>query len=152
MNVIAFTKINLPYGWLGNMAPYPVVYEGKRYRTTEALFQCLRFKEYPEVQEAIRECASPMGAKMVAKKNRALADCTKDIENMKLCLELKLEQHPQLKTWLLLTKDAILIEDVTKRMRSKTAMVWGAAKVGDSWVGNNLLGELWMEIRNSLQD
>ena len=27
-NVIAFTKVALPYGWLGNMAPFPVKHEG----------------------------------------------------------------------------------------------------------------------------
>lgn len=149
-NTIAFTKVNLPFGWLSNMAPYPVTYQDKRYRTTEALFQCLRFETHPEVQEAIRECASPMGAKMIAKKNRVLADCTKDIENMKLCLKLKLEQHPQLNNWLHWTEDALIVEDCTARKTSRTAKVWGAVKVGEEWVGENLLGKLWMEIRSSI--
>lgn len=149
MTTIAFTKVNLPFGWLGNMAPYPVTYEGKRYRTTEALFQCLRFKAHPEVQDEIRECASPMAAKMVAKKNRALADTSNDVENMKLCLHLKLEQHPVLKNWLYWTKDALIVEDATKRKTSSTARTWGAVKNGDSWEGQNLLGKLWMEIRST---
>ena len=38
-SIIAFTKVALPFGWLGNMAPYPVTYGGKAWRTTEALFQ-----------------------------------------------------------------------------------------------------------------
>lgn len=37
--VIAFTKVKSPYGWLGNMSPYPVHYQGRTYRTTEALFR-----------------------------------------------------------------------------------------------------------------
>ena len=42
MNEIWFTKVNLPYGWLGNMAPYPVLHDGCRWLTTEALFQAMR--------------------------------------------------------------------------------------------------------------
>lgn len=38
MNEIWFTKVDLPYGWLGNMAPYPVLHDGCRWLTTEALF------------------------------------------------------------------------------------------------------------------
>ena len=68
MEVISFTKVSLPYGWLGNMAPYPVKYNNVRYRTTEALFQSLRFMNHPDVQVLIQENKSPMGCKMVAKK------------------------------------------------------------------------------------
>jgi hypothetical protein len=28
MNEIAFTKVDLPFGWLGNMANFPIRYEG----------------------------------------------------------------------------------------------------------------------------
>jgi predicted NAD-dependent protein-ADP-ribosyltransferase YbiA (DUF1768 family) len=42
MNEIWFTKVNLPYGWLGNMAPYPVLHDGCSWLTTEALFQAMR--------------------------------------------------------------------------------------------------------------
>jgi predicted ATP-grasp superfamily ATP-dependent carboligase len=40
---ITFTKTSLPFGWLGNMAPYPIEYLEKTWRTAEALFQALRF-------------------------------------------------------------------------------------------------------------
>src|SRR5262249_49560871 len=63
--VIAFTKVDLPYGWLGNMAPFPVMHDGRGYRTTEALFQALRFDQEP-IREAIRGEKSPMAAKMRA--------------------------------------------------------------------------------------
>ena len=26
--VISFTKVDLPYGWMGNMSPFKVVYDG----------------------------------------------------------------------------------------------------------------------------
>lgn len=59
--IIAFTKVDLPYGWLGNMAPYPVAYEDLTYRTTEALFQALRFKDRA-IRQQIHAEKSPMAA------------------------------------------------------------------------------------------
>jgi predicted NAD-dependent protein-ADP-ribosyltransferase YbiA (DUF1768 family) len=50
--IITFTKVNLPFGWMGNMSPYPINYMDKTWRTTEALFQALRFNE-EEIQEAL---------------------------------------------------------------------------------------------------
>jgi predicted NAD-dependent protein-ADP-ribosyltransferase YbiA (DUF1768 family) len=66
MAIISFSKVALSYGWLGNMSPYPIIYEGKEWRTVEALFQSLRFTD-ENIIEAIRNEKSPMGAKMKAK-------------------------------------------------------------------------------------
>jgi predicted NAD-dependent protein-ADP-ribosyltransferase YbiA (DUF1768 family) len=68
--MILIPKVADPNGCWGNMAAYPVVYQGKEYRTTEALFQSLRFDDQ-EVVEGIRAEKSPMGAKFVAKKHKA---------------------------------------------------------------------------------
>jgi ribA/ribD-fused uncharacterized protein len=152
MNVIAFTKVSLPYGWLGNMAPYPIEYEGKRYRTSEALFQCLRFNGHLDVQETIRAQKSPMAAKMMARKHRHLFDrpewdeAEDDIPRMRRCLELKLAQHPSLVTQLLDTGDALLVEDCTARPRG-SARFWAAVREHDAWSGRNVLGTLWMDLR-----
>ena len=66
MKYISFTKVALPYGWLGNMSPHPVTYNEEVWRTTEALFQALRFND-PSIQKEIRDEKSPMGAKLKAK-------------------------------------------------------------------------------------
>jgi predicted NAD-dependent protein-ADP-ribosyltransferase YbiA (DUF1768 family) len=57
---IAFTKVTLPYDWLGNMAPYPITFAGKVWKTSEALFQALRFDD-ASIQELLRSQTSPMG-------------------------------------------------------------------------------------------
>ncbi len=157
MKTIAFTKVKLDYGWLGNMSPFPIEYKGELYRTTEALFQCLRFIEHPEVQQEIRKQKSPMAAKMKAKKNRHLLnrgndwnENEEDIENMRLCLELKLKYHPVLKKKLLDTGEAQIKEDCTARPRG-TAKFWGAVYEDGKWVGQNVLGTLWMEMRSKLR-
>lgn len=153
---IAFTKVKLPYGWLGNMAAFPVEYDGKTYATTEALFQALRFTKNPDVQELIRLEKSPMSAKLVAKSKVELMDdgilySEKDIENMRLCLKLKLEQHPQLKEELLATEDITIIEDCSKRPHG-SGLYWGAARTENGWEGKNILGVLWMEERLALKN
>ena len=68
--VITITRVRDRYGWLSCMSPHPIEYRGEIYRTCEALFQCLRFQNHPEVQEEIRACPSPMGAKMIARRER----------------------------------------------------------------------------------
>ena len=150
---ILIRKVKEPHGWLGNMSPYPVDFEGKQFRTTEALFQSLRFQN-EEVIEAIRAEKSPMAAKFAAKKHKKgmvvepLSES--DVENMKLCLKLKVEQHPELRDRLLATGDAVIIEDCTKRKRG-SGLFWGAGLDDGSWIGQNTLGKLWMEIRHGLR-
>jgi predicted NAD-dependent protein-ADP-ribosyltransferase YbiA (DUF1768 family) len=152
--VITFTKVRLPNGWLGNMAPFPVKHEDLVYPTTEALFQALRFDD-KGIREAIRSHKSPMAAKMTAKANANRMVVTRlsnlDIDNMRLCLKLKLEQHPALVPLLLETKQATIVEDASSR-RGGSALFWGAAKVGETWVGENQLGKLWMERRIALKE
>lgn len=152
--VIAFTKVDLPWGWLGNMAPFPVEYEGKVWGTTEALFQSMRYNK-ENIKEIIRKEVSPMGAKMKAKKYRdqycVEPRSEEDVENMIKCIKLKLEQHPQLVTKLKNSGDYLIVEDVTERIKkgSKTsALFWGAAKdKSGNWFGENRLGKIWMDLR-----
>lgn len=152
MDVISFTKVSLPYGWLGNMSPFPIEFAGKTWRTSEALFQALRFKD-EAIQELIRAEKSPMGAKMVMNENSehiiVEKHSNKDLMNMKMCLKIKLAQHPNLVDLLISTGDLPIIEDVTKRGDVGGNLFWGAMLVNDEWVGQNKLGKLWMEIRET---
>ena len=149
MAVISFTKVELPYGWLGKMYAAPITYNGKIYRTSEALFQALRF-DNPEIQELIRAEKSPMAAKMVATKHKKemkiVAREKEYIQNMALCLQLKFDQHPALKEKLLKTKDHILIEDIGNR-NGENHLFWGMKKINGVWTGNNMMGKLLMELR-----
>lgn len=154
--MIAFTKVKLPYGWLGNMAPYPVSHKRTTFRTSEALFQALRFEESSPIVKTIRDEKSPMAAKMVAKSNRTKMivepQSPTDLANMRYVIYLKLRHHPTLKTMLIDTGDEEIIEDVTARSHG-SGLFWGAAKnVNNVWVGENHLGKIWMVTRNYLQN
>lgn len=148
---IGFTKVALPYGWLGNMSPHPVEMNGVLWKTTEALFQALRFND-DKIREAIRAQKSPFSAKLVAKANRSamqVVPCSvQDVENMRRCLLLKIEQHPELMVELRKTDKAILFEDVSSRGDRGSNLFWGAKLVNEKLVGENTLGKLWMELRS----
>lgn len=151
MSEISFTKVALEYGWMGNMSPHPVVHNGLTYRTSEALFHALRLPEGHEGREKIREQKSPMAAKMVSKtlKDEYVVEpwSAEDVTNMIFCVKLKMEQHPELMSWLLATGDAMIYEDVSSRDRGSGSF-WGASKTSGEWVGENILGQILMEVRD----
>jgi N-glycosidase YbiA len=153
MAYIGFTKTDLPYGWMGNMFAAPMSYDEKKWLTSEALFQALRFSEV-EIREKIRTMKSPMSAKMVAKslKEKMVVKplSEKDLDNMRLCLRLKFTQHPALRDKLLRTGDHIIFEDVSAKHGARHRF-WGAVRVADRLEGDNMLGKLLMELREELR-
>jgi ribA/ribD-fused uncharacterized protein len=150
--MIAFTKVALPFGELGNMSPHRITYLGKRWKTAEALFQALRFED-EEIREELRSLASPMAVKMRTKRYRERMTIEprsqQDLDNMRLVLRLKADQNPEVKRILLATKDNEIIEDCTNRNRG-SAKFWGAALVDGQWQGENWLGKLLMELRTKM--
>jgi len=149
---ITFTKVSLPFGWMGNMAPFPIDYDGKSWRTLEHLFQALRFGD-EATQEQIRTEPSPMWAKIIAKRNEAemvvVQRGGQDVANMEKVLRLKLQQHPELRQKLLKTGNRTIIEDCTRR-KGGSGLFWGATWENGQWVGQNVLGKLWMKLRQEL--
>jgi len=152
MKEYLIVTVNDANGRLSNMYASPIEYDGKKFLTCEALFQWLRFPNHPEVQKEIFEARSPMTAKMKARKNKDLLNRVKwdeaeeDIERMRMCLKLKIEQHPELKDDLKKTEDGIIIEDCSTRDK-ESARFWGCVRVDGKWRGRNVLGELLMELR-----
>lgn len=144
---IAFRRVKGPYGWLSNMSPHPV----NGFRTAEAMFQAYRFPSYGKVYNAILTEKSPMGAKMVAKKHAnymiVVPRSEADLRTMRMVLELKVNEHPELLKALLATGDELIVEDVSARP-NESGLFWGAALQPDgTWHGNNQLGKMWMELR-----
>ena len=156
--VISFTKVKLAHGWLGNMSRFAIEWDGRTWPTTENLFQAMRFKDFIK-QEEIRAINNPFASKLKAK---SLAKdggydveprSEADLDNMRICIRLKLEQHPDLKGVLRGTGDTIIHEDVTARGRGASNMFWGALlnKEGE-WEGESWLGRIWEEERAKLEE
>jgi ribA/ribD-fused uncharacterized protein len=146
---ILIKRVKDEYGWLSNMYPSPLTYKDRLYPTCEHLFQCLRFPNNPEIQDHIRIQISPMTAKMVAKAHKDLAvgvGSDTDLYNMRMCINLKLLNYPEILKKLIDTGDSIIIEDCSAR-DNVSGRFWGMVKVGKIWEGENWLGRIWMEIR-----
>lgn len=144
--MICFRKVREEYGWLSNMSPHPVGV----WRTAEALFQAMRFKDQAIITE-IHSQKSPMAAKLVAKKHLDKMVVTprspEDLDNMRHILRAKLMCNQQLIKALLETGDQEIVEDVTNRP-NESGLFWGKILNGP---GENTLGKLWMELRAELR-
>jgi ribA/ribD-fused uncharacterized protein len=151
-----FGKIKEPNGWMGNMAPYPITYNGQVWLTVEALFQSMRFND-PLIKEIIRVEKSPMAAKMKAKSQRAnyiIAPMSpQDIANMEACVLLKFQQHPKIARLLMATGNHPIYEDASGRNKPND-LFWGAHRDPRNPImpinGQNMMGEILMKVRGIL--
>ena len=145
---VVFRKTREAFGGLSNMAGgFPLLVNGVRIRTSEALYQACRFPHLPDVQRLIIAQRSPMTAKMKGKTvptevhgetgNRVR------VTVMRWCLRVKLAQNWEFFSKLLLdTGDRAIVE------QSRRDDFWGAKPVDDrTLVGMNVLGRLLMELR-----
>lgn len=149
--VVSFRKTREAFGGLSNMAAgYPLLVEGVRIGTSEALYQACRFPHLPEIQRLIIAESSPMTAKMRSKPYRGNSRDDWDnvrIPIMKWCLRVKLAQNWNKFGQLLLeTGDRPIVED------SSRDDFWGAIR-GEPGIfnGRNVLGRLLMDLRERLR-
>lgn len=128
---------------------YPIKINNIQILSSEALYQAMRFPNYPEIQKEIILQKSPMTAKMKSKKYREYT--RSDWEDIKLiimrwCLRVKLIQNwDKFGSLLLSTKGKDIVEESNKDS------FWGAIP-SDKYllVGVNALGRLLMELRDEL--
>jgi len=147
-----FFKTRELYGELSNMRHgYPLEWEGRLVHSSEALYQAHKFRHGTEAFEIVLSQKNAMVSKMKAKKFRA--DIRYDWDSVKLdvmnyCVRLKYHQHQH-------DMDAVL--DMTLDMpiveKSRKDRLWGAVNdYRGHLVGENLLGHLWMIIRDERPD
>jgi ribA/ribD-fused uncharacterized protein len=137
------------FGELSNFSSeFPLDVNGDLFYTSEALYQSLKFPEFPDLIEKIRSHKNPYLSKQVAvKSNYCVRLDWQDVnlDLMKGVLELKYKQH---KT----TLDKVLdsTENTTIVEKSFRDSFWGAVPYDDSiLIGRNILGHLWMQIRDT---
>lgn len=150
--VISFYKVDETYGGLSNMSGkyFHLQVNDILVRSSESLYQCLRFTSHPEIQKEILENKSPKGSKMVSKKYRK--EFTREdfdeikVELMYWCLKVKLCSHPLLFGGLLdRTGDKEIVEI------SKSDCFWGCVREKENEnlvTGENVLGKLLMDLRS----
>ncbi len=147
---ITFKSTKGNYGALSNMAPnYPLSINGVIVLNAEALYQCMRFPDYPEIQREILKFGSPISAK---KYGRSVIENTRKDWNkyrfsiMRLCLEIKLYQNYTTFSQMLLDTNDLPIVEYTDKDK-----VWGAILEGEYYIGTNALGRLLMELREKVK-
>jgi ribA/ribD-fused uncharacterized protein len=144
MNPIQFYRVSEPYGEFSNFSPHPFDLKGKVWPTTEHYFQAQKFAG-TEHEELVRLAKSPMvAARMGRSRERPLRQDweTAKEDIMREALLVKFTQHPALRSLLLSTGDAELIE------HTKNDRYWGDGGNGN---GKNRLGQLLMELREKLK-
>ena len=152
---VFFWKISDPNGWLSNWSSHEIIDEdGNRFKTVEhyVMFQKAKLmNDFPSMS-MIANANSPEEAKKLGRrvKNWNEKKWVSNRENiMYHALELKLISHPHLKQLLLNTTGMIIAE------ASPFDTIWGIglaktdknATWPEFWPGKNLLGKLWMRLR-----
>jgi len=136
-----------PHYGFTNFSPHPVVFNGKRYPTSEHLFQSFKFQGHrPNLAEHIRTC-SERPSVAFSQARRFQPEVRHDwmevnIQKMDETLWYKFTQHSDLKKELLSTGDAELVEDSDKDA------FWG---VGSDRRGRNELGKALERLRTRLR-
>ncbi len=143
---ISFRKTTEKFGGLSNMASgYPIVVNKIFIRTSEALYQALRYSQYLKIQEEIISQTSPMTAKMKSKKYK---DKTREdwdnvrVHIMRWSLRVKLLQNKDTFGKLLLETGTLPIVE-----ESSKDSFWGAKLIDNRLEGMNVLGRLLMQLR-----
>lgn len=143
-HVVEFYSTADAYGDFSNFARFPISIGGATWPTTEHYFQAQKFKD-SAVQSKIRRANTPMIAARLGR-DRSLPlrrdwDSVK-VEVMRTALRAKFTQHPELRTLLLSTGTAKLVE------HTSNDAYWGDGGDGS---GKNMLGRLLMKLRAELR-
>lgn len=143
--VIRFYRSTGEYGFLSNLYPCPVEYEGETFPTSEHAYQRGKFT-HKRHWDWVSKAPEPRFVCIVAH-NLFPYDVVPGWTHLKVSrmsgvLRAKFSQNQNLKEKLLATHPKILIE------ASKTDNFWGIGKKGN---GKNMLGKILMEIREEIK-
>ncbi|KIJ65304.1 hypothetical protein HYDPIDRAFT_167522 [Hydnomerulius pinastri MD-312] len=148
---ILFYHAHDPYYGFTNFSSDPVEYQGKRYPTSEHLFQSLKFLDHrPELAEHIRTCSTRPQV-VFDETHRFNPEVRPDWLKVRIEMNFKMDmvlwhkftQNKHLNEELLSTGDAELVEDSAKDA------FWG---VGPDGKGENQLGKALQRLRTKLRD
>jgi ribA/ribD-fused uncharacterized protein len=148
-----------PYRNFSNDSEHPVEIDGQKFNTVEHYFQAMKAKEFDdqEVYKKIVSSKTPKAAKAAGKKVKNFATEIWDSKReavMEKGVRAKFVQHPELRKELLETGDKIIGKADARNTfwGIGTGMSSEKAKYPTKWRGQNKLGKLLMEIRQSLKD
>lgn len=149
---VFFHKKTDDYWILSNMSAAPLVVEGVHFKSSEHLFQVMKFA----TEESIKAVYHSNSPKMTAKHYQKIGGHRREdwgamiLDAMKFCLQKKYEQSEDFRAELERTKGYYIVElqDSTKGKESRPN-AWGVKTSGEKYVGPNIMGQLLMELRDN---
>jgi len=147
----SFWITSAEFGEFSNMAVgFPLRVGDHSFGSAEALYQCCRFTEFPDIQRKICSAISPRMAKQRAHDHISLTrEDWKDVRRrvMRWVIQIKAAQHKKEFLFpLVQTGGRSIVEESTKDV------FWGAIGFRECFIGMNVLGRLLMELRQGAQD
>jgi len=130
---------------LDNFSAHELHLWGKDFKTAEHAFQWKKFSvSHPDIAEEIYLAKSPHLVKEISDRNKDKqpADWANDkVFVMEEILKAKTMQHKDVHDTLKRTRDKVIVEN------SPVDSFWGSGPQGD---GKNMVGKIWMQIRDYL--
>ena len=145
---VAIRKVKEQWGIFGNFAPTPIIINGVTFKTSELLFQLMKFKEAEPILAVYNANNPKMTAKHWEKTHRREDWGRMIVDAMKFCITQKYEQSEDFRKELERSKGKYIVEDQTS-FPKKSPDTWGVKQQGSDFVGPNLLGRILMELRKN---
>ena len=143
----AFSKVDEPWGVLGNFGRTPITIDGVVFKKSEQLFQLMKFRDEEPLLAVYKSGQSKMTAKHWEKTHRRNDWGQMIVDAMKYCLCQKWNQSEEFRNTLMQTQGRYIVEDQTT-FPKKEPDTWGVKRREDVFVGPNLMGRLLMELRD----
>ena len=150
--VCGFRFVRAPWGAFSNFAPLaaPIAAGPWTFVTSEHLYQAAKFGAAPAVQRRIARAPTAREAAAIGRGEKAGLDPdwnARRVKVMRWVLRMKREANAaEIDAALAATGERAIVEVSTRDAW------WGAKPAGDSYRGANVLGRLWMELRQHLRD
>ena len=150
--VCPFRFTRAPYGAFSNFQPLavPIAAGPWTFRFAEALYQAAKFPAHSEVQQRIADAPTAREAAAIGRTPGLGIDPgwnARRVDVMRWVLRMKREANAaEIDAVLTTTGDRPIVEVSTRDPW------WGARPVAHRYEGRNVLGRLWMELRQQLRD
>ena len=133
------------WGILHNMARCPLVVEGVTFKSSETLFQLMRF-QHPDAVRDVFLHNNKLQAKHWIKQGFSRPDWgSMFLDALKFVLQVKYDQCEPFRQELLRSKGLFIVEDESKRRATSYGV---QLKESGLFEGSNLLGRLLMQLRD----
>ncbi len=150
-DVCGFRFTRDTYGAFSNFQPLskPIAAGPWTFASSEHLYQAAKFGPSPEVQQQIANTEAARDAARIGRSAEGIHPHWTDqrIDVMRWIIRAKHEANPaEIDALLARSAERPIVEISTKDA------FWGAKPQGNTYEGNNVLGRLWMELRDQLRN